>query len=102
MLNSGSLSSNSSGCFKEYAISHLFLVSSGRFLISPPFYLAFEQTLDAFTSHLPTPFNGPVPPSNISDKIAQSRQAKGPADWLHSQCPTRAKTIELRKALPSL
>ena len=61
-----------------------------------PFYLAFKQTLDALPSHLLTPFNGPVPPSNLLDKIARGvAEAKGPADWPHSQRATRAKIVEL-------
>jgi len=62
----------------------------------PPFYLAFNQTLDALPSHLLTPFNGPVPPSNLLDKIARGvAEAKGPVDWPHSQRATRAKIVEL-------
>ena len=75
---------------------------SGHFLTFPPFYIVFKQALDAYKSLWLTPSNGPDPPSNISDKIAQSRQANGPADWLHSRCPTRAKPFELRTTLPSL
>jgi transcription factor SPN1 len=61
-----------------------------------PFYLASKQTLDALPSHLLTPFNGPVPPSNLLDKIARGvAEAKGPADWPHSQRATRAKIVEL-------
>ena len=43
--SSGSLSSNSSGSFKEYAISQPISRVLGRVLTSPPFYLAFKQTL---------------------------------------------------------
>jgi len=61
-----------------------------------PFYLALKQTLDALPSHLLTPFHGPVPPSNLLDKIARGvAEAKGPADWPHSQRATRAKIVEL-------
>lgn len=61
-----------------------------------PLYLAFKQTLDALPSHLLTPFNGPVPPSNLLDKIARGvAEAKGPAAWPHSQRATRAKIVEL-------
>ena len=88
----------SSGCFKVYAISHPVSRVLGHFLTSPPFYLAFKRTLDAFKF----PSNGPDLPSNISDKLAQSCQAKGTADQFHSRCPTRAKTFELRTAPPSL
>lgn len=60
------------------------------------FYPALKQTLDALPSHLLTPFNGPVPPSNLLDKIARGvAEAKGPADWPHSQRATRAKIVEL-------
>ena len=63
----------------------------------PPF-LALKQTLDALPSHLLTPFNGPVPPSNLLDKIARGvADAKGPTDWPHSQRATRAKIIELAR-----
>ncbi|KAF9648717.1 hypothetical protein BDM02DRAFT_3096049 [Thelephora ganbajun] len=55
-----------------------------------------QRTLDALPSHLLTPFNGPVPPSNLLDKIARGvAEAKGPADWPHSQRATRAKIVEL-------
>ena len=63
-----------------------------------PVFLALEQTLDALPSHLLTPFNGPVPPSNLLDKIARGvAEAKGPADWPHSQRATRAKIVELAR-----
>ena len=69
-----------------------------RFLISLHPYLAYKQTLDALPSHLLTPFNGPVPPSNLLDKIARGvADAKGPADWPHSQRATRAKIVELAR-----
>ena len=62
------------------------------------FYLALKQTLDALPSHLLTPFNGPVPPSNLLDKIARGvAEAKGPTDWPHSQRATRAKIVELAR-----
>ena len=48
------LSSNPSGCFKVYAISHPVPRVLGRFLTYPPFYLAFKQTLDASESILLT------------------------------------------------
>ena len=72
------LSSNSFVCFKVYAISHPVSRVLVHFLTSPPFYLAFKQTLDASKPRLLTPFNGPDPPSDIVDKIAQSRRARGP------------------------
>ena len=68
-------------------------LSYGGFL---PSNLASKQTLDALPSHLLTPFNGPVPPSNLLDKIARGvAEAKGPTDWPHSQRATRAKIVEL-------
>ena len=72
--------------------------SPKEYLISPPVFLALKQTLDALPSHLLTPFNGPVPPSNLLDKIARGvADAKGPADWPHSQRATRAKIVELAR-----
>ncbi|KAJ8495041.1 hypothetical protein ONZ45_g13020 [Pleurotus djamor] len=57
------------------------------------------QTLDALPSHLITPFNGPVPPSNLLDKIARGVvQAKGPVQWPHSVRATRAKLLEVARA----
>ena len=54
--------------------------------------------MDALPSHLLTPFNGPVPPSNLLDKIARGvAEAKGPVEWPHSQRATRAKIVELAK-----
>lgn len=56
----------------------------------------FKQTLDALPSHLLTPFNGLVPPSNPLDKIACGvTKAEGPVDWPHSQHATSAKIVEL-------
>jgi len=58
------------------------------------------RTLDALPSHLLTPFNGPVPPSNLLDKIARGlTHAKGPIDWPHSLRATRAKIVELARTL---
>jgi hypothetical protein len=57
-----------------------------------------SQTLDALPSHLLTPFNGPVPPSNLLDKIARGvSHAKGPNEWPHSIRATRAKLLELAR-----
>ena len=45
-----------------------------------------------------TPFNGPIPPSNLLDKIARGvSDAKGPVDWPHSIRATRVKLIELSR-----
>jgi hypothetical protein len=46
-----------------------------------------------------TPFNGPIPPSNLLDKIARGvTQAKG-EDWPHSLRATRVKIIELARTI---
>lgn len=56
------------------------------------------RTLDALPPHLVTPFNGPIPPSNLLDKIARGiSDAKGPIDWPHSIRATRVKLIELSR-----
>ncbi|KDR79000.1 hypothetical protein GALMADRAFT_224250 [Galerina marginata CBS 339.88] len=61
--------------------------------------LLLSRTLDALPAHLVTPFNGPVPPSNLLDKIARGvSQAKGPAEWLHSIRATRVKLLELARS----
>ncbi|KIP07635.1 hypothetical protein PHLGIDRAFT_35343 [Phlebiopsis gigantea 11061_1 CR5-6] len=55
------------------------------------------RTLDALPSHLLTPFNGSIPPSNLLDKIARGvAEAKG-TDWPHSMRATRAKIVELAR-----
>ncbi|KAL0953286.1 hypothetical protein HGRIS_004536 [Hohenbuehelia grisea] len=57
------------------------------------------RTLDALPAHLVTPFNGPVPPANLLDKIARGvAHAKGPVEWPHSTRATRVKLIELARA----
>ncbi|CDO70655.1 hypothetical protein BN946_scf184756.g22 [Trametes cinnabarina] len=57
-----------------------------------------SRTLDALPAHLLTPFNGPVPPSNLLDKIARGViSAKGPVEWPQSLRATRAKIIELAR-----
>ncbi|KAL1740075.1 hypothetical protein HDZ31DRAFT_68291 [Schizophyllum fasciatum] len=61
--------------------------------------LLLSRTLDALPSHLYTPFNGSVPPSNLLDKIARGvAQAKGAEEWPHSLRQTRQKLIELSRA----
>lgn len=56
------------------------------------------QTLENLPAHLLTPFNGPVPPSNLLDKIARGvTKAKGPIDWPHTMRATRAKIVELAR-----
>ncbi|TFY78055.1 hypothetical protein EWM64_g5957 [Hericium alpestre] len=58
-----------------------------------------SRTMDALPAHILTPFNGPVPPSNLLDKIARGvSQVKGPNDWPHCLRATRAKLIELCRA----
>ncbi|KAJ7650136.1 hypothetical protein FB45DRAFT_1017539 [Roridomyces roridus] len=58
-----------------------------------------RRTLDALPPHLMTPFNGPIPPSNLLDKIARGvTQAKG-EDWPHSLRATRVKLIEVARAI---
>ncbi|KAI0043818.1 hypothetical protein FA95DRAFT_1583972 [Auriscalpium vulgare] len=65
----------------------------------PDQVLLLKRTLDALPQHLLTPFNGPVPPSNLLDKIARGvASAKGAADWPHSMRATRAKLVELARA----
>ncbi len=56
------------------------------------------QTLDALPAHLVTPFHGPIPPSNLLDKIARGiAEAKGPIEWPFSLRATRVKLIELAR-----
>ncbi|KAJ7455327.1 hypothetical protein B0H11DRAFT_1739813 [Mycena galericulata] len=58
-----------------------------------------RRTLDALPPHLMTPFNGPIPPSNLLDKIARGvTQAKG-EDWPHSLRATRVKLIEVARTI---
>ena len=55
--------------------------------------------MDALPAHLVTPFHGPIPPSNLLDKIARGvSQAKGPSDWPHSIRATRVKLLELARS----
>ncbi|KAJ8072358.1 hypothetical protein PM082_015917 [Marasmius tenuissimus] len=63
----------------------------------PEQILLLSRTLDALPAHL-TPFNGPIPPSNLLDKIARGvSSAKGPNDWPHSLRATRVKLIEIAR-----
>ncbi|KAL6302418.1 hypothetical protein BKA93DRAFT_827498 [Sparassis latifolia] len=65
---------------------------------SPEQVRLLSRTLDALPAHLLTPFNGPVPPSNLLDKIARGvTQAKGPIDWPQSLRATRAKIVDLAR-----
>jgi hypothetical protein len=62
-------------------------------------YFSAPQTLDALPAHVLTPFIGPVPPSNLLDKIARGvAQAKGPSEWSYSLRATRVKLVELCRA----
>ena len=55
--------------------------------------------MDALPAHLVTPFNGPIPPSNLLNKIARGvSQNKGPSDWPHSIRATRVKLLELARS----
>ncbi|KAH9178163.1 hypothetical protein EDB89DRAFT_1843763 [Lactarius sanguifluus] len=61
--------------------------------------LLLTRTLDALPAHVLTPFIGPVPPSNLLDKIARGvAQAKGPNEWPYSLRATRSKLVELCRA----
>nr|GAT50757.1 predicted protein [Mycena chlorophos] len=65
----------------------------------PDQILFLRRTLDALPPHLFTPFNGPIPPSNLLDKIARGvAQAKG-EDWPHSMRATRTKLIEVARTM---
>ena len=56
------------------------------------------QTLENLPSHLLTPFVGPVPPSNLLDKIARGVvDVKNSVEWPHSMRATRAKIVELAR-----
>ncbi|KIY69081.1 hypothetical protein CYLTODRAFT_430604 [Cylindrobasidium torrendii FP15055 ss-10] len=65
----------------------------------PDHILLLTRTLDALPSHLVTPFHGPIPPSNLLDKIARGiAQAKGPVEWPFSLRATRVKLIEIARS----
>ncbi|RXW21773.1 hypothetical protein EST38_g4100 [Candolleomyces aberdarensis] len=65
----------------------------------PDQVLLLSRTLDALPAHLVTPFNGPIPPPNLLDKIARGvSKAKGPTEWPHSVRATRVKLIELSRS----
>ncbi|KAF8896302.1 hypothetical protein BD779DRAFT_1796717 [Infundibulicybe gibba] len=63
---------------------------------APDHTLLLSRTLDALPAHLVTPFNGPIPPSNLLDKIARGVSQAKP-DWPHSLRATRVKLIELAR-----
>ena len=70
-------------------------MSTGSLLDHLP-SISHLQTLDALPAHILTPFIGPVPPSNLLDKIARNvAHAKGPSDWPYSLRSTRAKLVDL-------
>ena len=72
---------------------HVIASSDVSLTLLPP------QTLDALPSHLLTPFAGPVPPSNLLDKLARGvSKAKNSVEWPHSLHATRAKIIELARS----
>ena len=82
----------------EWKSEHVLLLTRVCFSIicSTTYHIYSLQTLDALPSHVLTPFIGPVPPSNLLDKIARNvAQAKGPSDWPYSLRSTRAKLVEL-------
>jgi hypothetical protein len=95
-----------------FASHYLYSLCIGLILtFFSPLGFGQPQTLDALPSHLLTPFNGAVPPSNLLDKIARGvSQAKGSEEWPHSLRATRVKLMELarlqatqdarRKAIP--
>lgn len=95
-------SSNADDMEYDWKPEQVLLLSRVSILFPPlvPIFLFPPlQTLDALPAHLVTPFNGPIPPSNLLDKIARGvSQAKGPADWPHSLRATRVKIIELCRA----
>ncbi|KAI9456008.1 hypothetical protein F5148DRAFT_384380 [Russula earlei] len=65
----------------------------------PEHVLLLTRTLDALPAHVLTPFIGPVPPSNLLDKITRGvSQAKGPSEWPYSLRATRSKLVELCRA----
>lgn len=55
-----------------------------------------QRTMDALPSNILTPFTGPVPPSNLLDKMAKGLVET--ADWPHSLRATRARIVELARS----
>ena len=91
-------SSNADDVEWEWSQDQLILLSRVTFLFFLHLSSSLCQTLDALPAHLVTPFNGPIPPSNLLDKIARGvAHAKGPIDWPHSIRATRVKLIELSR-----
>ena len=89
-------SQNISQCPKRYVISPSPLVSCTLqdFLV----FLSCVRTDFGCVAVPSTHTNGPVPPSNLLDKIACSvAEAKGHIEWPHSQCTTHTKIIKLTK-----
>jgi hypothetical protein len=92
MIPTSNGSLNTSFSSQGYALALFSLSSSSTDHI-------FFQTLDALPANVLTPFIGPVPPSNLLDKIARGvAQAKGPNEWPYSPRATRAKLVELCRA----
>lgn len=61
--------------------------------------MCFFKALDALPGHLYTPFNGPVPPSNLLDQIARRvLKAHESLEWPHSIRATRTKLAEIARA----
>ncbi|THV07321.1 hypothetical protein K435DRAFT_815545 [Dendrothele bispora CBS 962.96] len=113
-LSSSPRTPRSSGCASPTCHSWLFAAGNNRKSIDswnssnqdvgedcdsewkPEQILLLSRTLDALPSHLVTPFNGPIPPSNLLDKIARGvANAKGSAEWPHTLRATRVKLIEI-------
>ncbi|KZS88057.1 hypothetical protein SISNIDRAFT_490411 [Sistotremastrum niveocremeum HHB9708] len=56
------------------------------------------NALDVLPQQVLTPFVGPIPPSNLLDKVAKGICAsKGPLEWPHSIAATRLKLVELSR-----
>ena len=87
----------------EWKSEHVLLLTRVCLQSPPIYHIPFTnhtpQTLDALPAHVLTPFIGPVPPSNLLDKIASGvAQAKGPNEWPYSLRATRSKLVELCRA----
>ena len=82
----------------DASLSTLFSFLSPKEFHLPPLFLALKQTLNVLPRHSTAPFNKPVPPSHLHDRVARGfTEAKGFADWPHSQRATRAKIIKLTR-----
>ncbi|KAF7336728.1 hypothetical protein MVEN_02107800 [Mycena venus] len=66
----------------------------------PDQILLLRRTLDALPPHLMTPFNGPIPPSNLLDKIARGcNSGKGRGLASFSACDSQEDS-KPRKTIP--